>query len=104
LMGEVAHRLADRVVVTSDNPRSEDPSLILRQIAAGFGSTAAAELIEDRRTAVAHAVMLADPHDVVLIAGKGHELEQEIAGVKHPFSDVSEAQAALARRAQGTLS
>ncbi|MDB5816515.1 MAG: UDP-N-acetylmuramoyl-L-alanyl-D-glutamate--2,6-diaminopimelate ligase [Rhizobacter sp.] len=100
LMGEVAHRLADRVVVTSDNPRSENPSLILRQIAAGFGSTAAAELIEDRRTAVAHAVLLADPHDVVLIAGKGHELEQEIAGVKHPFSDVSEAQAALARRAR----
>ncbi|MDB5998725.1 MAG: UDP-N-acetylmuramoyl-L-alanyl-D-glutamate--2,6-diaminopimelate ligase, partial [Rhizobacter sp.] len=101
LMGEVAHRLADRVVVTSDNPRNEDPQAILRQIAAGFGSTAKAELIEDRRTAVAHAVRLADPHDVVLIAGKGHESQQEIRGVKHPFSDVLEAQAALASRAQG---
>ncbi|MET0349086.1 MAG: cyanophycin synthetase, partial [Rhizobacter sp.] len=99
LMGAIAAERADHVVVTSDNPRNENPAEILRQIAAGMGAQAPVTLIEDRRAAIAHAVNGATAHDVVLVAGKGHEADQEIAGVKHPFSDVAEAQAALARRA-----
>ena len=100
MMGAIAERLANRVVVTSDNPRHESPAEILRQIAAGMGADAPVAVIEDRRAAIGHAVAQAHRHDVVLIAGKGHEAEQEIAGVKHPFSDVLEAEAALARRPQ----
>lgn len=99
LMGGIAARLADRVVVTSDNPRSEPPAEILRQIAAGMAPSASVELIEDRRAAIAHAIAAARPHDVVLLAGKGHEPDQEIAGVKHPFSDVDEANTALLAKA-----
>jgi UDP-N-acetylmuramoyl-L-alanyl-D-glutamate--2,6-diaminopimelate ligase len=99
LMGAIAAERSDHVVVTSDNPRSENPAEILRQIAAGMGAQAPVMLIEDRRAAIAHAVNGAKAHDVVLVAGKGHEAEQEVAGVKHPFSDVAEALAALARRA-----
>lgn len=100
MMGAIAERLADQVVVTSDNPRHEDPAGILRQIAAGMGADAPVSLIEDRRAAIGHAISGARHHDVVMVAGKGHEAEQEIAGVKHPFSDVAEAEAALARRPQ----
>ncbi|MBC7957788.1 MAG: UDP-N-acetylmuramoyl-L-alanyl-D-glutamate--2,6-diaminopimelate ligase [Cytophagales bacterium] len=100
LMGAIAERQADQVVVTSDNPRNEVPAEILKQIAAGMARPDRATVIEDRRVAIAHAVTQAQPHDVILIAGKGHEPDQEIAGVKHPFSDVQEAQTALARRAQ----
>jgi MurE/MurF fusion protein len=96
-MGAIASRLADHVVITSDNPRSETPSAILAQIAAGAGSRALA--IEDRRAAIQYAVQQAQPHDVILLAGKGHEDYQEVAGVKRPFSDVQEAQAALSQRA-----
>ena len=102
LMGALAQRLADRVVATSDNPRNEAPAFILLQIVAGFaGSQDKVRVIEDRRAAIAHAVRHAGPHDVILVAGKGHEDYQEIAGVKHPFSDVEEALAALAARAGG---
>jgi len=104
LMGGIAERLADRVVVTSDNPRNEVPEQILRQIVEGMARPLNASVIEDRRAAIAHALQHAGPHDVVLIAGKGHEAEQEIAGVKHPFSDVLEAQAALGTRRAGTPS
>ncbi|MBC7991886.1 MAG: UDP-N-acetylmuramoyl-L-alanyl-D-glutamate--2,6-diaminopimelate ligase [Rhizobacter sp.] len=100
LMGAIAERVADQVVVTSDNPRNEVPGDILKQIAAGMVRPDRVVVIEDRRAAIAHAVMQAQPKDVILIAGKGHEPDQEIAGVKHPFSDVEEAQAALAGRAQ----
>jgi UDP-N-acetylmuramyl-tripeptide synthetase len=100
LMGAIAEREADRVVVTSDNPRNEVPGEILKQIAAGMARPDRADVIEDRRAAIVHAVQQAQPQDVILIAGKGHEAEQEIAGVKHPFSDVTEAQLALAGRAQ----
>lgn len=98
LMGEIAGRLADQVVVTSDNPRDEAPAAILSQIVAGVGADDDVEVVEDRRAAIAHAIGAADAADVVLIAGKGHEDYQEIAGVKHPFSDAVEAQAALSRR------
>jgi UDP-N-acetylmuramoyl-L-alanyl-D-glutamate--2,6-diaminopimelate ligase len=99
LMGGLAQRLAQRVVVTSDNPRSEAPAFILLQIVAGLaGSQERVKVIEDRRAAIAHAVRHAGPRDVILVAGKGHEDYQEIAGVKHPFSDVEEAHAALVAR------
>jgi UDP-N-acetylmuramyl-tripeptide synthetase len=98
LMGAIAARDADAVVVTSDNPRAEPPAAILADIAAGIAQHEPVALIEDRRTAIAQAVAQAGANDVLLIAGKGHEDYQEIAGVRHPFSDVAEASAALARR------
>ncbi len=98
LMGAIAQRLADRVIVTSDNPRHEPPAAILEQIVAGQDRRDRATVIEDRRVAIAETIARADPRDVLLIAGKGHEDYQEIAGVKHPFSDVAEATVALAAR------
>jgi UDP-N-acetylmuramoyl-L-alanyl-D-glutamate--2,6-diaminopimelate ligase len=86
------------VVVTSDNPRAEPPAAILAEIAAGIAQREGVELIEDRRAAIAQAVAQAGANDVLLIAGKGHEDYQEIAGIRQPFSDVAEASAALARR------
>jgi len=91
LMGTAAAKLADRVVVTSDNPRSEDPAAIIRQIGLGPG-------IPDRAEAIAKAIIEAEAHDVVLIAGKGHEAYQEIAGRRLEFSDAAVARAALAKR------
>ena len=96
LMGAIAGRLADRVILTSDNPRHEPPGEILAQIAAGV--VGPCEQIEDRQRAIAQAIAQADARDVVLIAGKGHEDYQEMAGQRRPFSDVAEAQAALAGR------
>jgi UDP-N-acetylmuramoyl-L-alanyl-D-glutamate--2,6-diaminopimelate ligase len=98
LMGAIAQKLADRVIVTSDNPRHEPPAEILEQIVAGQDRRGRATVIEDRRAAIAQAVAQAGAQDVILLAGKGHEDYQEIAGVKHPFSDVDEARAALAAR------
>lgn len=98
LMGGIAARDADRVVVTSDNPRHESPQAILADIAAGIPELQHVDVIADRREAIARAVLSADRRDVVLLAGKGHEDYQEIAGVKQPFSDVVEAERALRRR------
>ena len=95
-MGGVAARLADRVLLTSDNPRSEDPLAILREISAGIGGSCAQE--PDRARAIGAAIAAAGDADVVLIAGKGHESTQEIAGRRLPFSDADTARAALARR------
>jgi UDP-N-acetylmuramoyl-L-alanyl-D-glutamate--2,6-diaminopimelate ligase len=99
LMGAIAARLADRVVLTSDNPRDESPGYILSQILAGVAGHDEVDVIEDRREAIAHVLAEAAAADVVLLAGKGHEDTQEIAGVKRAFSDLHEAQAALQRRA-----
>ncbi|WP_341890578.1 UDP-N-acetylmuramoyl-L-alanyl-D-glutamate--2,6-diaminopimelate ligase [Variovorax sp. YR752] len=100
LMGAIAQRLADCVVLTSDNPRHEAPAFILLQIVAGLaGSQERVKVIEDRRKAIATAVREAGPNDVILLAGKGHEDYQEIAGVKQPFSDIAEARFALEARA-----
>ena len=99
LMGALAQRLAQQVVITSDNPRHEAPAFILLQIVAGLaGSQERVKVIEDRRAAIAHAVRNAGAHDVILVAGKGHEDYQEIRGVKQHFSDVDEAVAALRMR------
>ncbi len=98
LMGAIAQQRADQVIVTSDNPRHEPPAEILAQIVAGQDRRGRADVIEDRRAAIAKAIGQAAVQDVILLAGKGHEDYQEIAGVKHPFSDVDEARAALAAR------
>jgi UDP-N-acetylmuramoyl-L-alanyl-D-glutamate--2,6-diaminopimelate ligase len=94
LMGEIAARLADGVIVTSDNPRSEEPQAIVREILAGAGDGVEAEL--DRRVAIGKAIAGAQEGDVVVIAGKGHEQGQEFAGgEKVPFDDVAVAREAL---------
>ena len=98
LMGAIAQRLADQVVLTSDNPRHEDPLVILQQINAGIGAGAAVVVIEDRRAAITHAVQRAAANDVVLVAGKGHEDYQDVAGIKRPFLDAAVAVEALALR------
>jgi UDP-N-acetylmuramoyl-L-alanyl-D-glutamate--2,6-diaminopimelate ligase len=94
LMGRLAAQLADVAIVTSDNPRSEDPLAIIQDVLQGAGVDV--EIDPDRRSAIERAVSLAQPGDVVLIAGKGHEQGQEIAGVVHPFDDRSVAREALA--------
>jgi UDP-N-acetylmuramoyl-L-alanyl-D-glutamate--2,6-diaminopimelate ligase len=93
LMGAVAERLADAAVLTSDNPRSEDPQEIIAAIRAGMTRQPAVE--PDRKAAIAAAVSAADVRDVVLLAGKGHEPYQEVAGRRLPFSDIEAARAAL---------
>jgi len=102
LMGAIAERGADRIVVTSDNPRAEPARAILAQIVEGMADRARAEVIEDRRSAIVQAVTEASPRDVILLAGKGHEDYQEIGGVRHPFSDVAEATQALMLRGART--
>ena len=91
LMGEACARLADSLVVTSDNPRSEDPATIIDAIVAGVDRAAArprlVRIEPDRREAIFFALANAASSDVVIIAGKGHETTQEIKGVKHPFDD-----------------
>ena len=87
LMGEAAARLADVVVVTSDNPRSEDPVKIIGQIVAGASGAKEMHVEPDRRAAIAYALANAADRDVVIVAGKGHETTQEIKGVKYPFDD-----------------
>jgi UDP-N-acetylmuramyl-tripeptide synthetase len=96
LMGAIAARLAGRVVITTDNPRSESPAKILADIAAAAPD---ALVIEAREEAIRAAIAQAGAHDIVLIAGKGHEDYQEVNGVRRPFSDVGEARAALLERA-----
>lgn len=109
-MGAVASALADVAIVTSDNPRTEEPMAIIEEILAGIrapaageaarSGTARVEVEPDRRKAIFRAINLAQPGDFVIIAGKGHEPYQEIRGVKHPFDDRFVARAALrARRA-----
>jgi UDP-N-acetylmuramyl-tripeptide synthetase len=99
LMAAVVEKNADRVVVTSDNPRSEKPENIISQILLGLSHNECVQVQADRALAIAETVAAAAPEDVVLIAGKGHEDYQEVSGVKHPFSDKVHAQAALDGRA-----
>ncbi|WP_424768287.1 UDP-N-acetylmuramoyl-L-alanyl-D-glutamate--2,6-diaminopimelate ligase [Paenibacillus sp. sgz302251] len=91
LMGGIAARYADHIIITSDNPRRETPELILEDIEAGLIHSgidpSQYELIVDRKAAIQKAVEMASQGDVVLIAGKGHETYQEINGIKHPFDD-----------------
>jgi UDP-N-acetylmuramoyl-L-alanyl-D-glutamate--2,6-diaminopimelate ligase len=87
LMGQVAADLADRIVLTDDNPRSEDPAAIVRDIRAGVGEHPRVSVVHDRRAALKNAIERARPGDVVLVAGKGHEEEQIVGSERRPFSD-----------------
>lgn len=89
VMAEVAGEHSDRVILTSDNPRSEDPQAILQDMEKGLNSAARRKTVSivDRREAIRTAVSMSGPDDILLIAGKGHEKYQEIKGVKHPFDD-----------------
>ncbi len=98
LMARAAEEFSDLILATSDNPRSEDPRAILSDVEAGFQSKPY-EIHVDRREAIRRAVLLAEQNDVVVIAGKGHEPYQEIAGRREPFDDVEVARAALDDRA-----
>jgi UDP-N-acetylmuramoyl-L-alanyl-D-glutamate--2,6-diaminopimelate ligase len=86
VMGSIAERKADLAIVTSDNPRTEDPEAILDEIEAGMSGTNH-ERIEDRRAAIAHALGIAAPRDVVVLAGKGHETYQVRGTTKYPFDE-----------------
>ncbi|TAL93033.1 MAG: UDP-N-acetylmuramoyl-L-alanyl-D-glutamate--2,6-diaminopimelate ligase [Paraburkholderia sp.] len=99
LMGAIAESLADVLVVTSDNPRSEDPASIIDQIVAGMKDATKARRIDDRASAILHAIRHAAREDVIVLAGKGHEATQEIMGRKRAFSDQDHARLALAARA-----
>ena len=95
-MGDAAVQHADVVIVTSDNPRSEDPEAIIAEVAGDHDVLR----ITDRREAIAHAIAMAGRNDVVVVAGKGHEQGQELAGgVKLPFDDATVAREELARAA-----
>ena len=98
LMGRVACELSDRVVVTSDNPRSESPAAILHDIESGCSGEYL--LLEDRAQAIRHALGSARPGDCVVIAGKGHEDYQLVEGQRLFFSDAEQARAALSGRAE----
>jgi UDP-N-acetylmuramoyl-L-alanyl-D-glutamate--2,6-diaminopimelate ligase len=94
MMGLVAERFSDYCIITSDNPRSENPQHIIAEIVEGMEQSHY-EVIANRAAAIERAISLAQQHDAVLVAGKGHEDYQEINGVKHPFSDMAVVQQAL---------
>ena len=89
VMAQVSARLSDQLILTSDNPRSENPEKILNDMEAGLDQAGHIKTltIEKREQAIKTAVRLARPGDIILVAGKGHEKYQEIMGVKHPFDD-----------------
>jgi UDP-N-acetylmuramoyl-L-alanyl-D-glutamate--2,6-diaminopimelate ligase len=97
LMGRVADENADYSIITSDNPRKEDPDAIIADAAKGFRSDRF-EKITDRTAAIARAIELAQPRDIILIAGKGHEAYQEFADHTNPFDDIQVARRALENR------
>jgi UDP-N-acetylmuramoyl-L-alanyl-D-glutamate--2,6-diaminopimelate ligase len=103
LMGAVARRRADLTVLTSDNPRFEDPLAILEEVRAGWGEGDALEVEPDRQAAIDLAVAAARPGDVVVVAGKGHETGQTSGGRVVPFDDRQAARRALARRGGGQV-
>ncbi|HRO63956.1 UDP-N-acetylmuramoyl-L-alanyl-D-glutamate--2,6-diaminopimelate ligase [Thermomonas sp.] len=98
-MAAIAQRLADRVIVTDDNPRHEDGDAIVADILAGFSDRTHVAVQRDRALAIAGAIAAAGADDVILIAGKGHEPYQDVGGVKHPFEDAAVARECLRRRA-----
>lgn len=100
LMAEVADKLADHVIVTDDNPRNENADDIVRQIMHGFSDRSVVHVERDRAFAIERAVTMAAPGDLVLIAGKGHESYQDVAGQRMAFSDTAQARLALQKRAQ----
>lgn len=105
LMAATAQKHADQIVVTSDNPRSESPATIISQILLGLTHSESVRVQADRALAIAETLISAQPDDVVLLAGKGHEKYQEVAGMTYPFDDLTHAQLALdARKPDGAAS
>ena len=103
LMGRIAESHADVVIVTSDNPRDEDPQHIINEICSGFTtSSTTISQVPERDLAIESAIRHAMRDDIVVIVGKGHETYQEVSGVMHPFSDVDVAKKALQRREETT--
>ena len=100
LMGRLASTLADEVIVTSDNSRSEDPLKIIEQILSGMAPGKTPRVIPDRREAITHAILHARPGDVILLAGKGHEEYEITREGRRPFSEKQIVQEALAARLQ----
>lgn len=103
-MGAVASAMADYVVLTDDNPRTENGDEIIRDILSGV-SCPDAIVIRDRRAAIRHALGAIGPDDLLLVAGKGHETTQEVAGIKYPFNDraiIEETWLDLLKGAQGS--
>lgn len=100
IMTEIACRFSNHVILTSDNPRNEDPMVILEQMQAGIPPVdiKKTQTIEDRHEAIRQAVSVAQPHDIILVAGKGHETYQEIKGVKYDFDDRAVLRQAFAER------
>lgn len=86
-MAREAEKLADVILVTDDNPRTEDPEVIVWDVLAGFAAPESVQVIHDRAEAIHSAIAQAGPDDLVLVAGKGHETYQEINGQRFPFSD-----------------
>jgi UDP-N-acetylmuramoyl-L-alanyl-D-glutamate--2,6-diaminopimelate ligase len=103
LMAKVAERYADRIIVTTDNPRHEDPQDIINEVMTGFASTESVEAVLDRRQAIDIAISNAQPGDVVLLAGKGHETSQIVGDVHIAFDDRRVARELLAAREPGVL-
>jgi UDP-N-acetylmuramoyl-L-alanyl-D-glutamate--2,6-diaminopimelate ligase len=97
-MGQVASSLSDYTVITSDNPRTEDPHRIIADIVAGVDPSREYTAIVDRREAIAYALSIAEPHDTVVIAGKGHETYQIIGQTRRHFDDREVAYDALRNR------
>ena len=88
IMGEISGKIADYTIITSDNPRTEDPQKIVDQIEEGIKKTKGKyEVVVDRVEAIEHAIKMANKRDIIILAGKGHEPYQEINGVKHPFDE-----------------
>jgi UDP-N-acetylmuramoyl-L-alanyl-D-glutamate--2,6-diaminopimelate ligase len=88
IMGEISGKIADYTIITSDNPRTEDPEKIVEQIEKGIVKTKGKyESIVDRTKAIEKAIKMANKNDIIVLAGKGHEPYQEINGVKHPFDE-----------------
>jgi len=87
-MGEISGKVADYTIITSDNPRTEDPKLIVNEIEEGIKKTKGKyEVIVDRTEAIKKAIKMANKNDIIVLAGKGHEPYQEINGVKYPFDE-----------------
>lgn len=103
LMGDIAERYSDYVIVTNDNPRHEEPDRIIGEIMQGISAPQKVTIIPDRAQAIAHAISSADIDDVVLIAGKGHELYQQIGDEKRPFNDLEQAHIQLTLKQNGSL-
>ena len=94
-MAREAEKIADVIIVTDDNPRGEDPVTIATDIVAGFSTLERARVVHDRAEAIRAAIQMASADDLVLVAGKGHEAYQEVAGQKIPFSDAEQVRHAL---------